>query len=87
MSENTRAFLSAFRRVQSRYEACQRASTLRKEFVPPLFVDTDTYTVFEQNHCCRTRGDVILRVPPGMGKDLVGSSSFFPVKIDLHASI
>lgn len=22
-------------------------------------------TVFEQNHCCRTRGDVILRVPPG----------------------
>lgn len=37
----------------------------------PLLVDTDTYTiVFEQNHCCRTRGDVILRVAPGMGKDL-----------------
>lgn len=81
MSENTRAFRRAFRRVQSRYEACQRASTLRKEFVTS---PRGLRIVFEQNHCCRTRGDVILRVPARDGK---GSFSFFPVKIDLHASI
>lgn len=44
-------------------------------------------TVFEQNHCCRTRGDVILRVPPGMGKHSFDLLLFFPVKIDLHADL